>query len=225
MPTHSVPHVPVRAGCPTAAEAPRTRQGAVRPHRAEARRRRSVGHRPGCVSKMLKTDRILEGLDRTIERGGGRRQANRRPSGSTPAAGSAVSPCRSSDVSCAIPQVVQKLHHGAAEINGRQHHVNRHCSCCTCKNARGLPRGFSLKKLLLASAVAALSVTAANAEIKVGVLHSTTGTMAISETTLRDVMLMLIEQQNAAGRPARAGPGARRGRRRLGLAHLRRAHA
>ena len=45
----------------------------------------------------------------------------------------------------------------------------------------------------------ALSVTAANAEIKVGVLHSTTGTMAISETTLRDVMLMLIEQQNAAG--------------------------
>jgi len=49
-----------------------------------------------------------------------------------------------------------------------------------------------MKKLLLASAVAALSVTAANAEIRVGVLHSTTGTMAISETTLRDVMLMLI---------------------------------
>ena len=35
--------------------------------------------------------------------------------------------------------------------------------------------------------------------IKVGVLHSLSGSMAISETTLKDVMLMLIEQQNAAG--------------------------
>jgi urea transport system substrate-binding protein len=35
--------------------------------------------------------------------------------------------------------------------------------------------------------------------IKVGVLHSLSGTMAISETTLKDVMLMLIEQQNAKG--------------------------
>jgi ABC-type branched-subunit amino acid transport system substrate-binding protein len=60
-------------------------------------------------------------------------------------------------------------------------------------------KGILMKKLLLASAIAALSVTAANAEIRVGVLHSTTGTMAISETTLRDVMLMLIEQQNEAG--------------------------
>ncbi|WP_052341419.1 urea ABC transporter substrate-binding protein [Salinarimonas rosea] len=35
--------------------------------------------------------------------------------------------------------------------------------------------------------------------IKVGVLHSLSGTMAISETTLKDVMLMLIEAQNAKG--------------------------
>jgi urea transport system substrate-binding protein len=35
--------------------------------------------------------------------------------------------------------------------------------------------------------------------IKVGVLHSLSGTMAISETTLKDAMLMLIEQQNAKG--------------------------
>ncbi|WP_205793321.1 urea ABC transporter substrate-binding protein [Monaibacterium sp. h42] len=35
--------------------------------------------------------------------------------------------------------------------------------------------------------------------IKVGILHSLSGTMAISETTLKDVMLMLIERQNAAG--------------------------
>lgn len=37
------------------------------------------------------------------------------------------------------------------------------------------------------------------APIKVGVLHSLSGSMAISETTLKDAMLMLIEQQNAAG--------------------------
>jgi urea transport system substrate-binding protein len=42
---------------------------------------------------------------------------------------------------------------------------------------------------------------AARAEdtIKVGILHSLSGTMAISETTLKDVMLMLVEQQNKKG--------------------------
>src|SRR3954454_19331691 len=40
---------------------------------------------------------------------------------------------------------------------------------------------------------------AAGGTIKVGILHSLSGTMAISETTLKDVMLMLIEQQNAKG--------------------------
>ncbi|MGD8591947.1 MAG: transporter substrate-binding protein, partial [Gammaproteobacteria bacterium] len=32
--------------------------------------------------------------------------------------------------------------------------------------------------------------------IKVGVLHSLSGTMAISETTLKDTVLMLIDEQN-----------------------------
>ena len=40
---------------------------------------------------------------------------------------------------------------------------------------------------------------AAQETIKVGVLHSLSGTMAISETTLKDAMLMLIEDQNAKG--------------------------
>ncbi|WP_295541099.1 urea ABC transporter substrate-binding protein [uncultured Thiohalocapsa sp.] len=40
---------------------------------------------------------------------------------------------------------------------------------------------------------------AAGDTIKVGVLHSLSGTMAISETTLKDTMLMLIEQQNEKG--------------------------
>ena len=35
--------------------------------------------------------------------------------------------------------------------------------------------------------------------IKIGILHSLSGTMAISETTLKDVMLMLIEEQNKKG--------------------------
>jgi urea transport system substrate-binding protein len=53
----------------------------------------------------------------------------------------------------------------------------------------------------LAIAATAL-VPAAGAQedtIKVGVLHSLSGTMAISETTLKDVMLMLIDEQNKKG--------------------------
>jgi len=44
-----------------------------------------------------------------------------------------------------------------------------------------------------------LTVQAQDDTIKVGILHSLSGTMAISETTLKDTMLMLIEQQNANG--------------------------
>ncbi len=38
-----------------------------------------------------------------------------------------------------------------------------------------------------------------NDPIKIGILHSLSGTMAISETTLKDVMLMLIDEQNKKG--------------------------
>jgi urea transport system substrate-binding protein len=50
-------------------------------------------------------------------------------------------------------------------------------------------------------AVSALGAGQAQAEdtIKVGVLHSLSGTMAISETTLKDTMLMLIDEQNKKG--------------------------
>ena len=43
-----------------------------------------------------------------------------------------------------------------------------------------------------------LSVNAGDT-IKVGILHSLSGTMAISETTLKDTMLMLIDEQNKKG--------------------------
>jgi urea transport system substrate-binding protein len=50
-------------------------------------------------------------------------------------------------------------------------------------------------------AVTAFAPGAARAQdtIKVGILHSLSGTMAISETTLKDVMLMLIDEQNKKG--------------------------
>src|SRR6202000_1577110 len=43
------------------------------------------------------------------------------------------------------------------------------------------------------------SAKAADDTIKIGILHSLSGTMAISETTLKDVMLMLIDEQNKKG--------------------------
>jgi urea transport system substrate-binding protein len=54
---------------------------------------------------------------------------------------------------------------------------------------------------LAASAIVAGGLAAATAQetIKVGILHSLSGTMAISETTLKDVMLMLIDEQNKKG--------------------------
>src|ERR1700683_4567959 len=53
----------------------------------------------------------------------------------------------------------------------------------------------------LVGGAVALSAIAARAEdtIKIGILHSLSGTMAISETTLKDVMLMLIAEQNKKG--------------------------
>ena len=47
----------------------------------------------------------------------------------------------------------------------------------------------------------ALGMPAARAAepIKIGILHSLSGTMAISETVLKDLMLMMVAEQNAKG--------------------------
>src|SRR5688500_7319755 len=54
-----------------------------------------------------------------------------------------------------------------------------------------------------AAAVAGLSLAGASAlaqdTVKIGVLHSLSGTMAISETSLRDVVLMAVDEINGAG--------------------------
>ncbi|MCO5145634.1 MAG: urea ABC transporter substrate-binding protein [Aquamicrobium sp.] len=66
-------------------------------------------------------------------------------------------------------------------------------------------RKFHTKSRLLgAAAVAAILAHAGPAgaqedTIKIGILHSLSGTMAISETTLKDVMLMLVAEQNKKG--------------------------
>jgi urea transport system substrate-binding protein len=55
--------------------------------------------------------------------------------------------------------------------------------------------------LMLTSAMAVANAAWAQEgePIKIGVLHSLSGTMAISETTLKDTVLMMVEQQNAKG--------------------------
>jgi urea transport system substrate-binding protein len=58
------------------------------------------------------------------------------------------------------------------------------------KSFIGLSLGIGL---LLTGALSAADT------IKVGILHSLSGTMAISETTLKDTMLMLIDEQNKKG--------------------------
>ena len=59
------------------------------------------------------------------------------------------------------------------------------------------------KSLVQVLSAAALTLTVGLAHaadtIKVGILHSLSGTMAISETTLKDTMLMLIDEQNKKG--------------------------
>ncbi|MCF7992284.1 MAG: urea ABC transporter substrate-binding protein [Thiohalocapsa sp.] len=61
-----------------------------------------------------------------------------------------------------------------------------------------------LKSLLMGAGLglglsASMTAVAEEDTIKVGVLHSLSGTMAISETTLKDTVLMLVEQQNEKG--------------------------
>ena len=58
--------------------------------------------------------------------------------------------------------------------------------------------GIGLGAALTLGAMAPLPALAQET-IKIGVLHSLSGTMAISETTLKDTMLFLIEEQNKKG--------------------------
>jgi urea transport system substrate-binding protein len=58
---------------------------------------------------------------------------------------------------------------------------------------------FLMTAGLLIAGIGFSNVATAQATIKVGVLHSLSGTMAISETTLKDTVLMMIDAQNKKG--------------------------
>src|SRR5438132_2400897 len=63
---------------------------------------------------------------------------------------------------------------------------------------------MSAKRILctawrFAAGLAGSGTASAQGTIKVGVLHSLSGTMAISETTLKDTILMLVDEQNKKG--------------------------
>ena len=64
---------------------------------------------------------------------------------------------------------------------------------------RPMTRRWLLAAAGFAFGLAAVAPAQAQETIKVGILHSLSGTMAISETTLKDVMLMLIDEQNKKG--------------------------
>src|SRR5438445_5976176 len=92
---------------------------------------------------------------------------------------------RSQAALCRLPRVKQKdiaMHTSIAAVVERP--LTRRLLMVTAGLAFGLAATLSAK---------------AQDTIKVGILHSLSGTMAISETTLKDVMLMLIEEQNKKG--------------------------
>ena len=64
-----------------------------------------------------------------------------------------------------------------------------------------MQRRFTLKALTAAVALTTLAAVPSYAAdtIKVGILHSLSGTMAISETVLKDTVLMAIDEINAKG--------------------------
>jgi len=68
-------------------------------------------------------------------------------------------------------------------------------------NRRAVINRRAILGLALGATLAGVAVAPVRADdtIKVGILHSLSGTMAISETTLKDVMLMLIDEQNQKG--------------------------
>jgi urea transport system substrate-binding protein len=62
-----------------------------------------------------------------------------------------------------------------------------------------MKRLFALFSALAVTASALVSTATAADTVKIGILHSLSGTMAISETSLRDVLLFTFDEINAAG--------------------------
>jgi urea transport system substrate-binding protein len=67
------------------------------------------------------------------------------------------------------------------------------------RQSTGMTRRWLMATAGVAFGLAAFGPAQAQETIKVGILHSLSGTMAISETTLKDTMLFLIDEQNKKG--------------------------
>jgi urea transport system substrate-binding protein len=68
----------------------------------------------------------------------------------------------------------------------------------TGKTIKTFKQALSATIAVLAASLSCATAQAADT-IKVGVMHSLSGTMAISETTLKDTILMMIDEQNKKG--------------------------
>src|SRR3954463_7578184 len=66
-------------------------------------------------------------------------------------------------------------------------------------NRRGVLKALALSAALAAAGITSPGALAQQKTVKVGVLHSLSGTMAISETVLKDVALMTFDEINAKG--------------------------
>ena len=64
---------------------------------------------------------------------------------------------------------------------------------------RGVVKAVAVSAALMAAGISSQGAFAQQKTVKVGVLHSLSGTMAISETVLKDVALMAFEEINAKG--------------------------
>jgi urea transport system substrate-binding protein len=64
---------------------------------------------------------------------------------------------------------------------------------------RGIVKAVAVSAALMAAGISSQGALAQQKTVKVGVLHSLSGTMAISETVLKDVALMAFEEINAKG--------------------------
>ena len=67
------------------------------------------------------------------------------------------------------------------------------------RHSYGMTRRWLLATAGLAFGLATALPAMAQDTIKVGILHSLSGTMAISETTLKDTVLILIDEQIKKG--------------------------
>ncbi|KPW81347.1 Branched-chain amino acid ABC transporter, periplasmic amino acid-binding protein [Pseudomonas syringae pv. coriandricola] len=90
----------------------------------------------------------------------------------------------------------------AKACKGQRRVRHRHTTRKMNQGSQSMKRRSLIKAFTLSASIAAMGLTwtvQAAETIKVGILHSLSGTMAISETSLKDMALMTIDEINAKG--------------------------